>query len=231
MAVGVFSAGLQGAYDRMFLYYIYRLDNIIHSERSSTIARGCHDCNFNKFIQHIDGLSEQPQLTDSMLPDIDIMAQALDASGLIGQYNVARIHPKAGDIVALYSRLSATLTSFLALVKTADQKVLLERVRFAAKRAIFIGSYDHSEALIAYLLDINPHLSIKKIDKHMPGSSLGPFSFFDQYGTEQATSFADMSARNAFVSGAYDFNQGSTFVRRSKVAFDITCLFLGPGGK
>ena len=115
---------------------------LIDGADGSRIAPGCarvmgagagNRCNFNQFIQYINGVSTPVSISSDAMPDIDSTARALNDAQLTGQYEVGRVFPgTANDIATLLSRVGDFVSGNVAKASNsqlANARTAIDRVR------------------------------------------------------------------------------------------------------
>lgn len=177
---------LFGGYERMYFWYAYQIDIATNGGKASTIALACKGsgpggtCNFNEFVKYINKINILPPITNSLLPDVDATAAALDAytdvpnlgkQGLTGIYVVNRVVPGAKTLPDLLLKVGGLIQAQGTALSTADL-VKLTSAQTASQRVLALRRADFSRWLVPRLQAAAPGLSpvLETIDA-VPGST------------------------------------------------------------
>ncbi|OAQ60268.1 heat-labile enterotoxin, A chain [Pochonia chlamydosporia 170] len=91
-----------GIYERFYFYYAYKLDSMIVGQ--PLIAAGCKNCNFNEFINFIEGNEGNKirKVSAEHFPDVEKTAKLYEASGAATQVREGRVYNGAKDYGELF---------------------------------------------------------------------------------------------------------------------------------
>lgn len=129
-----------GAYERMWLYYSYLADVELGGGTAPMIAAGCpksmgtggKPCSFNQFVAYIERSSKPYSLTNDKMPDVETMAQELEAKGYTRAYDITRVYPglaKGSKFNTLFTKLGTYLSS--SVLFAVDDSVIKDSIKHA----------------------------------------------------------------------------------------------------
>jgi hypothetical protein len=146
--------GDYGAYERVFYYYVYRIDaagskNGVPSQWAvacgKVIGTGGRLCNFNQFIQYINAkkgadMISLPDIHNDLdnMPPVRATADRLQTLGLTGTYDKGRMFNGVGNVEELIDRAMYVVENRLLYGAWSDtaHRDALRRGAFDAMKAI-----------------------------------------------------------------------------------------------
>jgi len=173
--------GDYGAYERVFYYYVYKIDGASGKGGMPTewatgcakvIGTGGRPCNFNQFIQYITAKEKGNMISlpdihgdlDS-LPPVRATADTLQEKGLTGVYDIKRMHNEPPNVEALFRKAMAVVQARLSYGNWPDT---------AVRDALRGGAYDAMRAITDLRLKARAESFMKEWGKNQELKDITP---------------------------------------------------------